>query len=46
MGTRRRGIRRLRRFGTLTYLMSGTPTSDEVYMAYKQRNEIEMMFDS
>jgi hypothetical protein len=31
---------------TLTYLMNGTPAPDEVYMAYKQRNEIEMMFDS
>ena len=39
---------RLRRFGTLTltYRMRGTPAPDEVYMAYKQRNEIEMMFDS
>jgi hypothetical protein len=39
---------KLRRFGTLTltYLMSGTPAPDEVYTAYKQRNEIEMMFDS
>ncbi|MDR1637948.1 MAG: transposase [Treponema sp.] len=39
---------RLRRFGTVTlvYRMSGTPAPDEVYMAYKQRNEIEMMFDS
>jgi hypothetical protein len=34
---------RLRRFGTVTlaYRMSGTPVPDEVYMAYKQRNEIE-----
>jgi hypothetical protein len=39
---------RLRRFGTLTltYHMNGTPAPDEVYIAYKQRNEIEMMFDS
>ncbi|MDR1625319.1 MAG: hypothetical protein LBT33_02160 [Spirochaetia bacterium] len=34
---------RLRRFGTLTltYRMSGVKAPDEVYMAYKQRNEIE-----
>jgi hypothetical protein len=39
---------RLRRFGTLTltYHMNGEKAPDEVYMAYKQRNEIEMMFDS
>jgi hypothetical protein len=37
---------RLRRFGTLTYLMNRTPTPDEVYTAYKQRHEIEMIFDS
>jgi transposase len=39
---------RLRRFGTLTltYRMNGEKAPDEVYMAYKQRNEIEMMFDS
>jgi hypothetical protein len=39
---------RLRRFGTLTltYRMSGTPAPDEVYRAYKQCNEIEMIFDS
>jgi hypothetical protein len=39
---------RLRRFGTLTltYRMNGLHTPEEVYRAYKQRNEIEMMFDS
>jgi hypothetical protein len=39
---------RLRRFGTLTltYHMEGPHTPQEVYTAYKQRNEIEMMFDS
>jgi hypothetical protein len=39
---------RRRRFGTLTlaYRMGGTPAPDEVYTAYKQRNEIEMMFGS
>jgi transposase len=39
---------RLRRFGTLTVKnhLEGTHTPEEVYTAYKQRNEIEMMFDS
>jgi hypothetical protein len=39
---------RLRHFGTLTltYHMNGLHTAEEVYTAYKQRNEIEMMFDS
>ncbi|MDR2743004.1 MAG: transposase, partial [Treponema sp.] len=39
---------RLRRFGTLTLTcrISGTMVPEEVYRAYKQRNEIEMMFDS
>jgi transposase len=39
---------RLRRFGTLTltYRVNGVKSPEEVYMAYKQRNEIEMMFDS
>jgi hypothetical protein len=33
-----------RRFGTLTCHLEGTHS--QVYTAYKQRNEIEMMFDS
>jgi transposase len=39
---------RLRRFGTLTLTnhLEGTHTPEEVYTAYKRRNEIEMMFDS
>jgi hypothetical protein len=39
---------RLRRFGTLTltYHLEGERGPEEVYTAYKRRNEIEMMFDS
>jgi hypothetical protein len=39
---------RVRRFGTLTltYHLEGTHTPGEIYTAYKQRNEIEVMFDS
>jgi hypothetical protein len=39
---------RLRRLGTLTLAChpEGTHTPGEVYTAYRQRNEIEMMFDS
>jgi IS4 transposase len=39
---------RRRRFGTLTltYHLGGERGPEEVYTAYRQRNEIEMMFDS
>jgi hypothetical protein len=31
---------------TLTYHLEGTRGPEEIYTAYKQRNEIEVMFDS
>jgi hypothetical protein len=39
---------RLRRFGTLTLAchLEGSHTPEEVYTAYKRRNEIDMIFDS
>lgn len=39
---------RMHGFGTLTlvYQISGQPIPQQLYQAYKQRNEIEIMFDS